>query len=117
MPYRGTSELLAEVSVTCEMCGDNYAYERTLQGAAQRNTEVAAMDAAHKILEKKVERLGAGDYGPIAISKPCPQCGYVQSWMIGPIRRQRGWQWGWIWPPLRTFFPFSSFCSWPPRTA
>jgi hypothetical protein len=108
MPYQGTSKISAQVSVHCESCGNDFVYERTLRGTAQRAGKSAAINAAREKLAKKMEKIESGDYGPIAIHKPCPQCGYVQSWMVEPVRRRRGWQWALGLAILSYFLAFSA---------
>ena len=78
-----------QVSVDCEMCGAAYAYPSTLMGYSNTKQQIAQEN-----LSEKIERVKAGDYHLVADYKPCPQCGYVQSWMIEPVRRKRGWIYG-----------------------
>jgi len=85
--------MVAEVSVHCEACGHEYSYERMLRDYARHANETAATAAAEDSLAKLVDKVQSGDYGPVASQKPCPQCGYLQSWMVGPVRRRRSWQW------------------------
>ena len=93
MPYQGTASIIAEVSVHCEACGHEYSFERTLRDYARHADEIAATAAAEDSLAKLVDKVQSGDYQPVASHQPCPQCGYLQSWMVGPVRRRRGWQW------------------------
>lgn len=76
----------AQVSVTCEMCGTAYAYAATLTGYSSNNRSAAQDD-----LINKVDQVKAGNYNLVAEEKRCPQCGYLQAWMIEPVRRRRGW--------------------------
>jgi hypothetical protein len=93
MTYQGTAFVAAEVSVRCEACGHEYAYERTLRDYARHDDEASATAAAEAGLAKLVDKVQSGDYQPVASYQPCPQCGYLQSWMVGPVRRRRSWQW------------------------
>ncbi len=85
--YQAVSNV--QVSVCCEQCGNTYTYQYQLTGYSSNN-----QTAAQANLADKVERVSAGDYGLIADERPCPQCGYLQSWMIEPVRRKRGWMIG-----------------------
>ena len=93
MAYQGTASIVAEVSVRCEACGHEYSFRRTLRAYARHENEMAATAAAQDSLARQVAQIESGDYGPVASQKPCPQCGYLQSWMVGPVRRRRSWQW------------------------
>jgi hypothetical protein len=94
MPYQGTSKIAAQVSVCCEACGNNYTYDHIIKAGGQASDKYAAMALANTNLTKAVEKIKAGDYRTVADHKPCPKCGYVQSWMIDPVRRRRGMNWG-----------------------
>lgn len=94
MPYNGFSEITTKVSISCESCGNAYSYNCVLKAGSRDGTREGAIVAARKNLNKKVERVNAGDYALVAKHKPCPQCGYVQSWMILPVRKRRGRNWG-----------------------
>ncbi len=82
-----TINAIAQVSVYCEMCGTTYGYEYPIYGY-----DSSARQAALDDLASKIKCIEAGDYSDVADHRPCPQCGYVQSWMIEPARRKRGWQ-------------------------
>ena len=94
MSYKGTSKIVAQVSISCEACGNTFSYNHKLSGYAQKSDEFSAMAAAREQLQKKIDRINGGDFALIADNKPCPQCGYVQSWMIQPVRKHRGNNWG-----------------------
>jgi predicted RNA-binding Zn-ribbon protein involved in translation (DUF1610 family) len=94
MPYKGTSKIVAQVSINCENCGNSFSYNHTLSGNAQKTDEFAAIAMARERLKKQIDRINSGDFNLIAEHKVCPKCGYVQSWMILPIRKRRGMNWG-----------------------
>jgi hypothetical protein len=93
MPYQGTASIIAEVTVHCEACSHEYSFERTLRDYARHDDEASATAAAEAGLAKLVDKVQSGDYQPVASHQPCPQCGYLQSWMVAPVRRRRSWQW------------------------
>lgn len=93
MSPQGTASIIAKVSVRCEACGHEYAYERTLRDYARRADKAAATAAAEEGLARQVDRVQSGDVQPVASDRPCPQCGYMQSWMVESVRRRRSWQW------------------------
>jgi uncharacterized integral membrane protein len=94
MAYKGTSKIVAKVSVGCEICENSFTYNHTLSGHASSSNEGTAIYEAHERLKKQMDRIAAGNFDLIAEHKPCPQCGYVQSWMILPVRKHRGNNWG-----------------------
>jgi predicted RNA-binding Zn-ribbon protein involved in translation (DUF1610 family) len=96
MAYKGTSKIVAQVSVSCENCGNNFTYNHRLTGNASHSDEYMAMTLASQNLEKQIAKIKAGNYDSIAEHKPCQKCGYVQSWMITPVRKRRGMIWGTI---------------------
>jgi hypothetical protein len=98
MPYQATSKLTAKVSVCCEACGSDYTYEHVFKAYGRRSDEQSALALARqnreRVFEWQTKRVEAGNYSSMADYKPCPKCGYVQTWMVEPVRRRRGWQWG-----------------------
>ncbi len=94
MAYRGTSTIMAQVAVSCERCGNGFGYNHKLASFAQHSNEYRAMAIAQENLQKRIDAVKAGNVGLIAENKRCPKCGYVQSWMIAPIRKRRGMIWG-----------------------
>lgn len=82
-------QMAAQVSVECEKCGATYAYTSLLTGYSSTK-----LQAAQDNLSEKVKQVQAGKYSLVADFKPCPLCGYVQSWMLEPVRRKRGWMYG-----------------------
>jgi hypothetical protein len=98
MPYQATSKLTAQVSVCCEACGNCYTYDHVFKTYGRHSNEAFALSLARqnreKVWEWQTKRVTAGNFSSMADYKPCPKCGYVQAWMVEPVRRRRGWQWG-----------------------
>jgi hypothetical protein len=98
MPYQAMSQLVATVSVCCEVCDNSYTYEHIFKTYGRSQTQVGARALADQnregVLNWQTKRVAAGNISAFSDYKPCPKCGYVQSWMVEPVRRRRGWQWG-----------------------
>ncbi len=94
MNYQETAKDLAQVSISCESCGNSFSYKHTLIGRGSHPDKFKAEMAALNALSTQIDRVKAGDYGLITEYKPCPQCSYVQSWMILAGRKRRGRKWG-----------------------
>lgn len=107
MPYQAMLRIVATVSVCCEACRHEYAYEKEFKAYGSHSDQFAATRMAEAnregVYNWQTKRLAAGNYSSMVRNIPCPQCGYVQSWMVEPLRRRTGWLWGGILGAL-TFF-------------
>lgn len=77
----GFVRLNATVAVTCESCAYVYQYQHEL---------VIPAESAKLRLEGLMASFREGKTEAIAEIKPCPQCGYLQSWMVDLARDKKG---------------------------
>lgn len=77
--HEATKEITCKVTYQCESCGEEAEYEKTitLKGGGSRS------HLAREALQKKIRDF---DKNTAIDSKPCPHCGYTQSWMASTTK-------------------------------
>jgi hypothetical protein len=87
-----------KATVQCEGCnqvfealasvaGEGMASSGVL-GSPEKDRARASGEAQHA-LQKKLDRIQRGQLKDLQSYRPCPNCGYIQSWMLKENRRQR----------------------------
>lgn len=81
MPVYRTAKVELRVDVTCEACGHKYMMQHEISHTtdAFAFSGLSTKDPTEGLM-KKIERLEVGVL-------PCPECKYLQSWMIPVWRR------------------------------
>jgi hypothetical protein len=80
--YNTTARIPILVHITCERCDHAYTTNQEIVASSSYPLDVqAAQASAQDGLNSQIRRIQLGDCGALDGS-PCPNCGYVQSWML-----------------------------------
>jgi hypothetical protein len=104
MPTQAKFKTTAKVIVTCEQCSKLYTYEHYFYAYGRLIDENAAINLARQNMDKVFDhysrQIAGGNFSSIVENMACPECGSLQSWMIEPLRKRRGWKLGLIWAAI-----------------
>jgi hypothetical protein len=95
------------ISASCENCGTSYSYSRQLYVSGVKTTKwndgLTKKMSINEIVTPQMRKMGT--QAAIGNLVPCPECGYVQSWMIAEYRRVNRFGRGMIIAGIGSAFP------------